>query len=300
MSKDQLAELTKDIEVRGLDEPIQLDADGLILDGRNRYLACEDALRPSAHRYRKWPGKGSPEKYLAFVIAHNLHRRHQTMTGAQRAQLVVSLNAKFLAKEGSQLGNVAELKTLKTSKTLANEANVSPRTITTARAVHDNATPQEEREVIDGTKTPAAVLDAAAGRAIRPRSPTTYQDTGREPPPEEPLKDPFGNIMPKHVEAAFEEMETLTKIKNAMDEMRRDIEQLCKDGDKIATFIQFQSVESGLKTAAAAIRFAYPYCVCPMCGGDAKRCKACRESGWLPKELYGQIIPREMQWKKKA
>jgi hypothetical protein len=70
--------LIADIRTHGLREPITLTADGLILDGRNRYRACRQAkIEP---HYETWDGVGSP---LAFVLSRNVHRRH--LDESQRA-----------------------------------------------------------------------------------------------------------------------------------------------------------------------------------------------------------------------
>ena len=69
--------MPKDIKAKGLLRPIIL-YEGKILDGRNRYLACQIAgVEP---RFVQWSGKGSP---LQWVISENLVRRH--LTSSQRA-----------------------------------------------------------------------------------------------------------------------------------------------------------------------------------------------------------------------
>ena len=67
---DEFQALVADLKGHGQREPITLQQDGSILDGRNRYRACVRlGIEP---RFRTWNGKGSP---LEFVLSLNLHRR---------------------------------------------------------------------------------------------------------------------------------------------------------------------------------------------------------------------------------
>ena len=69
MSAEEFAALKADIQTNGLREPIWLH-DNQIIDGRNRYNACEAVgVEP---RFREWDGKGS---LVAFVVSLNLVRR---------------------------------------------------------------------------------------------------------------------------------------------------------------------------------------------------------------------------------
>mgnify|MGYP001588860870 CR=1 FL=1 len=82
MNDEQLAELALDIKTNGLLEPIWTYEDA-ILDGRNRYLACEKVgVKP---RFEEYKGD-SP---IAFVVSLNLMRRQ--LTHVQRTVVAVEI-----------------------------------------------------------------------------------------------------------------------------------------------------------------------------------------------------------------
>lgn len=79
LAEGELAALASDVKANGLREEIVLH-ESRILDGRNRYLACERA--GVAPRFKEWKGSGSP---TAWVLSMNLHRRH--LTAGQKADV---------------------------------------------------------------------------------------------------------------------------------------------------------------------------------------------------------------------
>lgn len=81
---EEFSALVVDISRNGLREPIWVDGEDRIIDGRNRYRACLEAkIEP---RYRTWRGKGS---LVEFVLSQNLHRRH--LTASQKACLATEI-----------------------------------------------------------------------------------------------------------------------------------------------------------------------------------------------------------------
>lgn len=77
MQGDEYQELVADIKSNGLLEPIWLH-NNKIIDGRNRYRACQDSgVQP---RFKTWESEGS---LVAFVVSLNLHRRH--LSSSQKA-----------------------------------------------------------------------------------------------------------------------------------------------------------------------------------------------------------------------
>jgi ParB-like chromosome segregation protein Spo0J len=88
MAPDEYGALREDIRAHGLREPIWL-FEGQILDGRNRYRACQDVgVTPRADTY-------IGDDPIAFVISLNLQRRH--LTPGQKADVALRAEAVFAA-----------------------------------------------------------------------------------------------------------------------------------------------------------------------------------------------------------
>ncbi|MFB6535410.1 ParB N-terminal domain-containing protein [Streptomyces noursei] len=80
LGEDELYELAESIKSDGQHEPIVLDADGVLLDGRNRLAACEIAgVEPRFTTYT-----GNDPK--ALILSRNLRRRH--ISKGQQAMII--------------------------------------------------------------------------------------------------------------------------------------------------------------------------------------------------------------------
>lgn len=93
MREEEYQSLLTHIQAEGLREPIWT-YHGKIIDGRHRYLACQQLGREPS--YREWDGNGS---LVAFVVGQNIERRH--LTSSQKAMIGVELE-KLLAKEAEE------------------------------------------------------------------------------------------------------------------------------------------------------------------------------------------------------
>ena len=97
MADDELHQLRNDIREHGLNEKIII-YNGMILDGRNRDLACRLAgVKP---QYREIDF-GSEAEAKAYVISANVHRRH--LTPEQRRDLIVEVIAGDPSKSDRQI-----------------------------------------------------------------------------------------------------------------------------------------------------------------------------------------------------
>jgi N6-adenosine-specific RNA methylase IME4 len=143
LSEAELAELAADIRENGLLQPIFL-YDGKILDGRNRYQACQLAgVQP---RFEQFKG----DDPLAFVISANLRRRH--LNESQRG-LIARRLATMRQGSRTDLQHSANLPEVSQDKA-AEMMNVSPRTVRTVTAVEREAPdliPQIEKGELSAT-----------------------------------------------------------------------------------------------------------------------------------------------------
>jgi len=151
MGERELSELAQDIAANGLREPIWLHDDGRIIDGRNRFLACERAgVKPD---YRTWDGHGS---LVAFVVSLNLHRRH--LDESQRT--IVAARIKQILSANLHPGEDA-------AEQAAELLNVSRRSVFTGQAVLDDGAPELIQAVERGdvAVSTAAVISSELTRA---------------------------------------------------------------------------------------------------------------------------------------
>ena len=159
MSAREFLDLATDIGEHGLREPVWLHHDGRIIDGRNRYLACQRlGIEPEKRTY-----EGDDSSLVAFVVSLNLHRRH--LNTSQRAMVA---NAIANLKRGTN--QHVEIST-PTQSQAAELLNVSRESVVNARKVREGGVSELAEAVRAGqvavsTAATIAQVDEAEQREV--------------------------------------------------------------------------------------------------------------------------------------
>ena len=177
----ELRALAKDIKLNGLHEPITLTPDGLLLDGRNRALACIMAgVEPHTVIYG-----GDP---WLFSLSINRHRRH--MSADQLALVAATLaTAAHGGDRGNQhTGGKGSNEPLPTIAKAAEQVGVTETAVKAAKAVLQGGTVEEVAAVRAGTVKVRAMAARIRKRKRAPAAPEAKPEP--EPVKTTPARDP--------------------------------------------------------------------------------------------------------------
>ena len=188
---DALDALREDIRLHGVREPVVF-LGSAILDGRNRYMCARDL----GIEYPRVEFAGDDP--LSFVISHNLHRRH--LTESQRASIAArvanmprghrtdrqpSANLREVEPQLSLSEQAMPRPPLTSTADAARLLNVSERSVTTAKKVHDAAPPEVSRAVDEGRMSVSlaaqvADLPTEDQEAVTSAAPDKVKEVARE------------------------------------------------------------------------------------------------------------------------
>lgn len=176
----EFEQLVNDIREHGQREPIIVH-DGMILDGRNRWRACEQlGIEPAVER---WDGTGTPEQ---FVISRNIMRRH--LTSSQRAWLMSELTNLRHGQHPEKKNKKEDLANTRSPTMTVSEAaemaNVPEAHIYDAKAVRERGTSEQKDAVASGRIGVRKAADQIRGTAKKPKprkKNAKLADTGKNP-----------------------------------------------------------------------------------------------------------------------
>lgn len=186
MSADDFAALVFDIQANGQREPVMV-YEGMVLDGWHRFRACEQVgIEPQKFNF---PADKDP---VAFVLSHNLHRRH--LTPSQRAAAVVACSD-WRPRGKAKPETVSGLR----EADMAKAAGTSDRTIRDAKVAHKAGLGEAVKE---GAMTAHEAAKVARGKQAPAPAPAPVA------PPAAALED-FG---PSEEELAAAEREQAAEL----------------------------------------------------------------------------------------
>jgi hypothetical protein len=182
LGEADLTLLANDIAEHGQHDDI-ITLDGAILDGRNRYRACE--LRNIAPRFKEWDGKGGSP--LNYVISKNLTRRH--LNTAQRGMIagrIANLEncqhvdvARKRAAKGIPVAAKTEI--IITIPQAAKMLNVSEETVNHARQVLRHCAPQDVQAIDEGRMSISRAFESIKVRDVAPMKKPKLNGAGKNP-----------------------------------------------------------------------------------------------------------------------
>ena len=182
MKPAELRDLADDIAAHGLRDPIALTPDGLLLDGRNRALACVMAgIEPTTEIY-----DGDP---WLFSLSRNKHRRHLTtdQIAMVAARMVTTSRGGDRRSEDFKASNEGL-----TVKEAAKALEVPKTAVESARVVTVHGTPEEKRAIESRKK---GALRKAADRVRSERRHALAPPASPKPPkPAKPAVDPIADV----------------------------------------------------------------------------------------------------------
>ena len=146
LEPEPFAALVEDIRAKGLHEPIVLH-EGKILDGRNRYRACQET--GVAPRFETYTGSDP----LGYVVSLNLKRRH--LDESQRAMVAAAIAT--LKRGDNQHSPIGET----SQADAAARLNVGKRSVERAADVREHGAPELVRAVEAGKVKVSVAADIA-------------------------------------------------------------------------------------------------------------------------------------------
>lgn len=269
LSDEELESLAADIRENGLRHAIVVDSDDRIIDGRNRYRACEMAgVEPTISAMVM-----DDRETLAFVVSANLKRRH--LNESQRADVAAKIaNTKPGGDRRSknQAANLPDGPPI-TQAEAASMLNVSERSVRNAKKVHEHGSSALQQAVSDGKVS----VSRASKIADLPKS------------------QQAAAIIEKHRRNGDEshdeetELDLLSESANTTGDILKELAALAKHVSALAkskagAFVNATLVNRTLKELRQELQRAVLAQPCKDCKG--KGCMLCKDVGYVTAGHY--------------
>lgn len=296
MSDQELSKLAESIKKHGLRVPlVRRASDGIILDGRNRYRACQEAGVEVRFEDREVDEAES----LILISDLNIPRRH--LTDSQKAMLAAEFSERLqkarekpateLAEPGSanspKRGRPEETGAKKADAEAASQYDVSDRTIRDARKVKEKS-PELAKKVEAGevsVKQAAKQVREAEKPHVAEKVPTDELGV--------PLTQSL--LLPFQAREKFKEaLAVVRKLESLVDEIAKTDggESFAKGLNTYGKDGKTKYKDADLGNFKNHVQFYQPYSVCPYCTARAKSvkafsdCKVCGGLGWVTKSAF--------------
>ena len=276
MDAESYAALKADIAAHGQAEPIVLWKKQLI-DGRHRLRACNELnVKPIVADI---PASDDP---LAYVISHNLHRRH--LSTSQRAMVAAKIATLSHGGDRRSADQEANLP-------LENAAillNVSPRSVRSANQVIEHGAKAVQKAVEQGSLAISTAAELATSGATKSEQTQAVKGGKDEikkvlnkPARTEPASAPIPSAVHHPKEMAGPLMAHVKTLVQMLNDLKK------RAAERGGEWIDVQAISMQVSALKYSLKSSIYYADCPACGG--KRCERCKQTGFLP-ELKSAVV----------
>ena len=265
--------LQEDIIAHGCLSPIIVWGE-IIVDGHNRFEICTEFKKAFKTQRLEFADRDDAK---AWIIKHQLGRRN--LNTSQRAIMAAQLSTLGRGQPEKKSANLPN--TLPTQEENANKMAVSTRSVTAAKAVLAEGTPEQIAAVTNGEKSVSAVVAEIRQPEPEPEPAPTVDCVGYELPENPKIKE------------AFSRREEVQAFLSKLTQIKKEIRAEHEAGKENLWFkFSLSSFQTALQRCFDMVKATRPYAVCPYCNGDG--CQACKDLGWLGEFEYA-AVPRELK-----
>lgn len=300
MPKADLEALAADIKANGLQMPVEL-LDGKIIDGRNRYRACEIAdIEPTFVNVQV-------DDPVVYVLSRNLHRRHLSLS--QRAMIAVKVKDHFAAeakkrmlagKKSDPRVTLPQGRTGKARDQAGAVLGVSGSLVDRATKVLTDGVPELVEQVESGKLSVTPAAKASALPATRQRKFVEAIAGGKKPPTSKPSKqgpatDADGRAIPEHLREVFVVAEQFQRFAQTLSTLKGQVRQAVEADPVAWSRFSENAFRAAVAKAHDLLALSGPFIVCAYCGAsDSDNCRACKGTGFLTR-AQARCVPKEMR-----